>query len=63
MGFDMKIKKIKSELFEYEVGIDDVARIELTDHGSDKTIIYKVVKATKEETYAGMTIPHTVEYE
>ncbi|TDM43472.1 hypothetical protein ETI09_03610 [Macrococcoides canis] len=63
MGSDMKIKKIKSELFEYEVGIDDVARIELTDHGSDKTIIYKVVKATKEETYAGMTIPHTVEYE
>ncbi|WP_157891070.1 hypothetical protein [Macrococcoides canis] len=59
----MKIKKIKSELFEYEVGIDDVARIELTDHGSDKTIICKVVKATKEETYAGMTIPHTVEYE
>lgn len=63
MGSDMKIKKIKSELFEYEVGIDDVARIELTDHGSDKTIIYKVVKAIKEETYAGMTIPHTVEYE
>lgn len=59
----MKIKKIRCELFEYEVGIDDVARIELTDHGSDKTIIYKVVKATKEETYAGMTIPHTVEYE
>lgn len=63
MGFDMKIKKIKSELFEYEVGIDDVARIELTNHGSDKTIIYKIVKATKEETYAGMTIPHTIEYE
>lgn len=59
----MKIKKIKCELFEYEVGIDDVARIELTDHGSDKTIIYKVVKKTKEETYAGMTMPHTVEYE
>lgn len=59
----MKIKKIKSELFEYEVGIDDVARIELTDHGSDKTIIYKVMKETKEEIYAGMTIPHTVEYE
>ncbi|UTH07934.1 hypothetical protein [Macrococcoides canis] len=59
----MKIKKIKSELFEHEVGIDDVARIELTDHGSDKTIIYKIVKATKEETYAGMTIPHTIEYE
>ncbi|TDM32705.1 hypothetical protein ETI03_03125 [Macrococcoides canis] len=59
----MKIKKIKSELFEYEVGIDDVARIELTDHGSDKTFIYKIVKATKEETYAGMTMPHTVEYE
>lgn len=59
----MKIKKIKSELFVYEVGIDDVARIELTDHGSDKTIIYKVVKETKEEKYAGMTVPHTVEYE
>lgn len=59
----MKIKKIRCELFEYEVGIDDVARIELTDHGSDKTIIYKIVKATKEETYAGMTISHTVEYE
>lgn len=59
----MKIKKIKSELFVYEVGIDGVARIELTDHGSDKTIIYKVVKETNEETYAGMTIPHTVEYE
>ncbi|UOB21488.1 hypothetical protein [Macrococcus armenti] len=59
----MKIKKIRCELFECEVGIDDVARIELTDHGSDKTIIYKIVKATKEETYAGMTIPHTVEYE
>ena len=59
----MKIKKIRCELFEYEVGIDDVARIELTDHGSDKTIIYKVVKETKEETYAGMTMPHTVKYE
>ncbi|UBH14127.1 hypothetical protein [Macrococcus armenti] len=59
----MKIKKIKSELFEYEVGIDDVTRIELTEHGSDKTIIYKVVKARKEVFYAGMTIPHTVEYE
>lgn len=59
----MKIKKIKCELFVYEVGIDDVARIELTDHGSDKTIIYKVVKETKEETYAGMTMPHEVEYE
>lgn len=59
----MKIKKIKSELFVYEVGIDDVARIELTDHGSDKTIIYKVVKETNEETYTGMTMPHTVEYE
>ncbi|PKE64240.1 hypothetical protein [Macrococcoides caseolyticum] len=59
----MKIKKIRCELFEYEVGIDDVTRIELTDHGSDKTIIYKVVKETKEETYAGMTMPHEVEYE
>ncbi|PKE27133.1 hypothetical protein [Macrococcoides caseolyticum] len=59
----MTIKSIRCELFVYEVGIDDVARIELTDHGSDKTIIYKVVKETKEETYAGMTIPHTVEYE
>jgi len=59
----MKIKKIRCELFEYEVGIDDVTRIELTEHGSDKTIIYKVVKATKEAVYVGMTIPHTVEYE
>ncbi|MDJ1110650.1 hypothetical protein [Macrococcus sp. S115] len=59
----MKIKKIRCELFVYEVGIDDVARIELTNHGSDKTIIYKVVKETNEETYAGMTMPHEVEYE
>ncbi|WP_354679908.1 hypothetical protein MRN59_05790 [Macrococcoides caseolyticum] len=59
----MTIKSIRCELFVYEVGIDDVARIELTDHGSDKIIIYKVVKETKEETYAGMTMPHEVEYE
>lgn len=59
----MTIKSIRCELFVYEVGIDDVARIELTDHGSDKTIIYKVVKETNEETYVGMTMPHTVEYE
>lgn len=59
----MKIKKIKCELFVYEVGIDDVARIELTNHGSDKTTIYKVVKETNEETYVGMTMPHEVEYE
>lgn len=58
----MIIKSIKSELAEYEVDVDNVTRITLTDHGSDKTIIYKIEYETKDALYVGMIVPHQVEY-
>lgn len=58
----MTIKSIRSELAEYEVGVDNVTRITLTDHGSDKTIIYKIEYETKDALYVGMLVPHSVVY-
>lgn len=58
----MIIKSIKSELAEYEVDVDNVTRITLTDHGSDKTVIYKIEYVAKDSIYAGMIVPHKVEY-
>lgn len=58
----MTIKSIKNELAEYEIGVDNVTRITLTDHGSEKTIIYKIEYEKKDALYVGMIIPHSVEY-
>ncbi len=58
----MRIQLIKSKLAEYEVGVDNVTRISLTDHGSDKTIIYKIEFEQKEPLYVGMIVPHIVNY-
>ena len=62
MGLVMKIQSIKSELQKYEVGVANVTRITLTDHGSEKTIIYRIDYETKDATYVGMIVPHEVEY-
>lgn len=58
----MSIKSIKSELQKYEIGVDSVTRITFTDHGSEKTIIYRIDYETKDATYVGMIVPHEIEY-
>ena len=57
------IKKICCGLFSYEVGIGEVAKIELSSHGSEKLDIYRVSNAEGELiVHAGMLVPHKVEY-
>lgn len=59
----MRIKKIKCSLFEYEVGINDVASIKLTDHGTDNLTIYEIRNSNNEFiVFAGMIVPHQIEY-
>ena len=57
------IKKIDCGLFSYEVGKGDVAKIELSNHGSEKLDIYRVSNAEGELiVHAGMLVPHEIEY-
>lgn len=57
------IVKISCEMFSYEVGKDDVAKIELTEHGSADTTIYRVSDADGELIlHAGLLVPHEIEY-
>lgn len=59
----MFIAKISSETQCYEVGKEDVAKIELTNHGSNTTTIYKIVDAANNLiVHAGLLSPHEVEY-
>ena len=48
------VKHIYSDKSDYEVGKDRVARIELTNHGSSKTTIYKITYDNGEFMYAGL---------
>lgn len=58
----MTITKIGDENICYEVGKEGVAGIFLTDHGNEKTIIYKVVNEKGELiVHAGLLVPHEVE--
>lgn len=57
------IKKIEGPAFSYEVGRDGVAKIEITNHGSDDLIIYEVSNASDELiVFAGLLKPHDVEW-
>lgn len=57
------IKKIECGMFSYEVGKGDVAKIELSSHGSEKLDIYRVSNAEGELiVHAGLLIPYEIEY-
>ncbi len=57
------IKKIHSDLSHYEVGKGDVAKIELTELGSEKLDIYRVSDALGALiVFAGMLEPYGIEY-
>lgn len=59
----MRIKKVCGHQFGYEVGKGDVAQIELTEHGSDTTTIYKVTDGNGELiVHAGFLEPYEIEY-
>lgn len=57
----MEIIKISSDTLSYEV-VEEVGGIYLTDHGNEKTTIYKITD-TKGEliVHAGLLSPHEVE--
>lgn len=58
----MDISKISCGTLSYEIGKDDVAKIELTDYGNEKTAIYRVTNEKgKLIVHAGLLIPHVVE--
>lgn len=55
------IKRIYTNTDSYEVSIDNVTKIELTEHGNKKTAIYKV--AYDESILFVGLLEHQVEYE
>lgn len=59
---NVEIHKISCDILCYEVGKEGVAEITLTDHGNEKTTIYKVVdEKGKLIVHVGLLIPHVVE--
>lgn len=58
---DPVIKSITCSLMRYQVGRGDVAKIEVTNHGSESLTIYKVSDASGELiVFAGLLNPHKV---
>ena len=57
------ISRISCENMEYEVGEKGVGSINLTEHGSETTDIYKVCDTAGELiVFAGLLKPHDIEF-
>lgn len=56
-----EIARIHCSLMDYEVGKEDVTKIELTNQGSSKTTIYKLYFEDGTFLFVGM-LEHEVEY-
>lgn len=57
------ISRVRCDAMEYEVGKKGVASIELTDHGSEKTEVYKVCDLEGNLiVYAGLLKGHDIEF-
>lgn len=60
---ELAITSITCDLFGYKVGVDNVAEINVTNHGSDDLTIYEILDASGELiVFAGLLNPHSVEW-